>query len=218
MKRISWLLAICLTGCGGETAVTPIPQAEIAPTGPTVLMGDSITFLWGSSIPGYDAANPTVFEDVPGVIDAGVPGDTTDQMLARFDTDVLSHHPGRVVILGGTNDIRHLESPTTRNIVTMVQMAEAAGARVIVGMIPPINDWSPGMPPANAVAGNQEVADWNFELQSMAHAYGYTVVNYHDVMILPDGSQDATLFRSDRLHPDDAGYAVMWKVLAPLLH
>jgi hypothetical protein len=52
-------------------------------------MGDSITQSW--HLPDHNA---------------GVAGQTTVQMLDRFNVDILGHGFKRVVILGGTNDIR----------------------------------------------------------------------------------------------------------------
>ena len=61
-----------------------------------VMIGDSIT-------EGWIAADPTVFRD--GVVDRGISGETTGQMLVRFRQDVIELKPRAVHIMGGTNDI-----------------------------------------------------------------------------------------------------------------
>src|SRR5678815_2979342 len=47
--------------------------------------------------------DPTVFRD--GVVDRGISGETTGQMLVRFRQDVIELKPRAVHIMGGTNDI-----------------------------------------------------------------------------------------------------------------
>ena len=61
-------------------------------------------------------------------------------------------------------------------------------------------------------------AQWNEGIRAGARTYGYTVAEYYDAMINSDGTQNAALFAIDRVHPNGAGYAVMWGVLAPLLN
>lgn len=206
MRTITLALAALLAACGGGTEA-PVPTpAPVAPAPQkletVVFVGDSITAYW--KLP-------------DGILNAGVGGNTSADMLARFDTDVMSKKPTVVVILAGTNDIRHVVAPTTQNIGTMADRAAASGARVILGTIPPINDWAQGMP-VTAVEGNQAVLDWNRDLRNMAKGFGYQLADYYPGLVNADGTQNATLFTSDRLHPNDAGYAVMWPVVSPLLH
>jgi len=73
---------------------------------------------------------PSVVRELTGwqVINKGVNGDTTAGVLSRFQVDVLSHHPDRVLILTGTNDfIYKTASPTEamENISEMVDLALA---------------------------------------------------------------------------------------------
>lgn len=85
------------------------------------------------------------------VWNAGVAGDTTTQMLARFSGDVLAHHSGAVAIMGGINDMASnitgtlsdgtggtwtgggISYTTTKsNVKTMIQNAQAQHCRVTV--------------------------------------------------------------------------------------
>jgi lysophospholipase L1-like esterase len=93
---------------------------------PTVIfIGDETTANWPMA-------------NHPNWINKGVPGNTTTQMLARFQTDVIDLHPDVVHIMGGWNDI--LAQPdggswggTFTNLNTMSQMAQTSGIKVIVG-------------------------------------------------------------------------------------
>lgn len=165
-------------------------------------MGDSITYYWGPTLPVANAS------------DVGVPGETSDQMYARFKNDVLDQRPTTVVILAGTNDIRHNGYAATQTYVQkMANDAAADGARVILGTLPPINDWNSQMP-VTADEGNALVATWNADLKMLAAQFGYEVADYHSLMVLPDGSQNANLFNADHLHPNAAGYQAMWQALS----
>lgn len=99
MRSLALIVILVLAWCGGGTAGSSAPasappaQAK-ATSNLTAFMGDSIT--WLRNLSAYDT-NPTV--------NLGVSGQTTVQMLARFN-DVLSASPGVVVILGGINEGR----------------------------------------------------------------------------------------------------------------
>ena len=63
-----------------------------------VLMGDSITYHWqAKDLPAPAGLN---------LLNRGVAGQNTTQMLLRFEDDVIALKPAAVVILGGTNDLR----------------------------------------------------------------------------------------------------------------
>jgi lysophospholipase L1-like esterase len=115
-------------------------EATPAPVGPArvVCFGDSITAK------GY----PAVLAKMLGVdvANAGVNGNTTAQGLRRMSKDVLARKPEVVVILFGTNDTRvdapKVHVPVERyaaNLAEMIDTCRAAGAKVIVCTIPPID-------------------------------------------------------------------------------
>lgn len=67
-----------------------------APRRGIVYMGDLITELWGLADPAFFAGDR---------VDRGISGQTTAQMLLRFQADVIALHPAIVHILGGSNDV-----------------------------------------------------------------------------------------------------------------
>jgi hypothetical protein len=79
--------------------------------------------------------------DHPNWISRGVSGDNTAQMLARFQTDVIDLHPDVVHIMGDTDDpidgtwppASQCGTDTCGNLITMIEAAEQAGIRVVVG-------------------------------------------------------------------------------------
>ncbi|OZD74911.1 hypothetical protein CH273_25845 [Rhodococcus sp. 05-339-2] len=75
---------------------------------------------------------------------AGVGGETSTQILARFDADVKAFAPAWVHILAGTNDAGDTAvavplATTQANILAMIDKCREIGARVLVGTIPPRN-------------------------------------------------------------------------------
>lgn len=113
-----------------------------------VALGDSVTLgvrRDGSVKP--DQTFVALLGNEPGrkVVNAGIGGNNTDQMLARLNSDVLSHQPDTVIIMAGLNDAAYIDpGPVARtwprvsaekfegNLTAMVRAIKAAGARVIL--------------------------------------------------------------------------------------
>lgn len=208
---------LCGCGSGSSDPTSPavlLPQVPL-PSGRLVaFMGDSITQYWSGGPPAYPTVPITTL--VPGALEEGVAGQTTQQMQARFATDVLSKNPAVVVILGGTNDLRLEPSPSIDAIAAMAESAAASGARVVICTLPPSELWLGSTFLTQAeTAPEEESFDW--QLRVLALDYGYTLVDYYSAMLNPDGSPNESLFIADHIHPNAAGYSVMWSVLRPAL-
>jgi lysophospholipase L1-like esterase len=165
-----------------------------------VFMGDSITELWKL----YD---PAFFTG--GVVDRGISGQTTPQMVVRFYQDVVRLRPQVVHIMAGTNDVAANTGPTSddefkNNITAMVDLARANGVKVVLASIPPSNrfSWRPELKPARKI---RELNAW---LRSFAASRGATYVDYYAVLSDADGGFKPDL-TSDGVHPATAGYAAM---------
>ena len=94
-----------------------------------VLMGNSITEGWTNFYPEY-------FEN-KDLINRGISGQTTPQMLIRFKPDVIDLNPDIVVILAGINDIAENTGPSsikmiTDNITSMAKLAKSHNINVII--------------------------------------------------------------------------------------
>lgn len=165
-----------------------------------VFMGDSITEMW-------KVAEPGLFTG--GVVDRGISGQTSAQMLLRFQADVVALKPRAVHIMVGTNDVAGNTGPTTEqayrdNIVAMTTLARANGIRVILGAIPPaaVFWWAPNLRPAAQIARlNRWLADY-------ARRGGFAFIDYHRPLATADGALRDD-FANDGVHPNRAGYAAM---------
>jgi len=165
-----------------------------------VFMGDSITYNW-------IRFDPALFTN--GVIDRGIGGQTTSQMLVRFRQDVLALKPQAVHLMAGTNDIAGNSGPATMetvfgHIVSMAELARANGIKVIIASTPPAGafSWSPAMRPA------PQVIVLNRLLAAYARTHGFVYADYHALLATPDGSMRADYAR-DGVHPNAKGYAAM---------
>lgn len=76
------------------------------------------------------------------VINAGIGGNRSSQLLKRLNRDVLAHHPTVVVLMVGTNDRLNsggfIEVKTyKKNVNTLIDRIEASGAKVLLMTPPP---------------------------------------------------------------------------------
>jgi lysophospholipase L1-like esterase len=165
-----------------------------------VFMGDSITDNWQNLDTGMFTA---------GLVDRGISGQTTPQMLVRFREDVIALHPRAVHIMAGTNDIAGNTGASTMEIVqgnieTMAELARAHGIKVILASIPPAAafPWSPDKRPSPTILA------FNAWLKAYAARNGFMYVDYHAALADAAGGMKPGL-SSDGVHPTAAGYAIM---------
>ncbi len=114
-----------------------------------VLFGDSITQNNGgsSAATAYYAANgyftwanALLGAPFTRLYNAGIGGDTTEDMLARIQDDVIAYDPGYCMFLGGTNDVNTMADSIvniTGRLEEIYTILAAAGVRTITSLIPP---------------------------------------------------------------------------------
>ena len=165
-----------------------------------VFMGDSITDFWQNG-------DPQLFTH--GVLDRGISGQTSQQMLVRFWPDVIALHPRIVQIIAGTNDIAGNTGPTSEqqyqdDIEAMVTLARANHIHVILGSLPPAVRfwWAPQYRPA------AEIRRVNAWLRRYARAQHVRFVDYYAHLVNPTGAFRRSL-SNDGVHPNRKGYRVM---------
>jgi len=174
-----------------------------------VFMGDSITEGWAHY--GVPPEPP-----VAGVtwINRGISGQTTPQMVLRFQQDVIHLKPNVVVIFAGTNDIAGntgdmTPEQTEDNLTTMAELAHANGIQVVLCSILPAFDfpWKLGREPATKIVA---LNSW---IKGYAAENGHIYVDFYSAMVDARGGLPVTLSK-DGVHPTPAGYAVMNPLIA----
>ena len=166
-----------------------------------VFMGNSITEGWSNHHPGF-------FEGKP-YINRGISGQTTDQMLERFQEDVIDLNPVAVVILAGTNDIAENRGPIslediTKNISKMIDKAQKNNIKVVLCSVIPAYDypWRKGLHP------NEKIPKLNAMLKELAEKRAVFYLDYFSAMAKEDNALIDD-YGYDGVHPNKAGYEVM---------
>ncbi len=188
-----------------NTKITPPAKTEKR----VVFMGDSITDSWDDPIfGGFFPGKP--------YLDRGISGQTTPQMLIRFQPDVIALKPRVVVILAGTNDIAGNTGPMTLeaiedNFRSMSELARANGIHVVFASVLPVSDYElrDGKPITQTVRRPAEkILALNKWLQEFARAHHHVYLDYFSAMVDDKGFLKDEL-SDDGLHPNAQGYAVM---------
>lgn len=191
------LVATTLTACAGTADVPNLDSGGTA----IVCLGDSITYGVGAR---PEESYPTRLEQRLGVpvVNAGVPGDTAGEGLARLG-QALAEDPWLVIVeLGGNDVLRRVPvERTERDLRAIVEgVLEAGAVPLLVGL-------DAGSPVT------QGLGDLHARL---AEEYGVPVVEG----ALDDILRDRSL-RADMIHPNAAGYeqlaAAVAEAVEPLL-
>lgn len=123
-----------LAACSGRKPIRGQPVAR----GSTVLaLGDSLTH--GTGAP-PEASYPAVLARLTGwqIVNAGVPGDTTAQALARAPALLAEHRPVLVLLsIGGNDFLRRMDEAAARiNVLRTVELVREAGAQLMLIAVP----------------------------------------------------------------------------------
>jgi len=177
-------------------------------------LGDSITAQgWGSSggyvrlvIAGLAAENVAVTP-----IPAGISGNTSRDMLARLDHDVLSKSPDWMTLSCGVNDVWHggnggvpLEEYKTK-ITSIVDQAQAKGIKVMIMTSTCINE--------DDNANNQKLVAYNDFLRQLAKDKNCPVADesalFLDALKANPPKPGTKLLTQDGVHPGPRGHMLM---------
>jgi acyl-CoA thioesterase I len=143
------------------------------------------------------------------VINRGVNGEETEQMLARFETDVLPAHPDLVLWQVGTNSVMRDHSLQAHAVLLRegVEQLKRNGTDVVLmdmQYVPKVlgKPETPGMEDQLAMTAKQENIDLFDRFAIMR--------DWHEVQHIPF----ETFVAPDGLHMNDWGYACVAKLLA----
>jgi len=173
-----------------------------------VMIGDSLTEIWR-------IAMPEMFGDA--IVNRGIAGQTSPQILLRFMQDVVDLRPRAVHILCGTNDVAGNTGPNLpedyqRNVRAMVDIATANGIDVLLGGIPPAAHifWQPDAQPL------EWIPRLNAWLADRANGRTIRFIDYHTALNDGQGAlQDR--FSADGVHVTRTAYLVMRTMLEQML-
>ncbi len=236
MKRYSspllfWFAIVCL--CATFLSTSPLIAKEVI-----VAIGDSITQAdthWTvqkhkNTIQGgwVTRLGSTLNKNLPDeyeVINKGINGDTAYGVLNRLDRDVIQLKPDIVIIAIGTNDIfAKLSSvPNTTpgayqttmiRIFNKLQLGLPDTPVYVMGMTTPLRKYAHirfgnFLPQQDAVQA--VFNDYNSVLKKLAQDFEFFYVDLPSQW--PGDIKESWKFYADGIHPNDAGYDFMGKIL-----
>ena len=171
-------------------------------------MGNSITQMWSQ--------NSFFFKSNPSFINKGISGQTTPQMLNRFEKDVIKQNASTVIILAGINDIAQNTGPIkvediANNIFKMAEMAQKNNIDIIICSVLPANKilWNKSIKPT------YKVIKLNMLLKQFCKNKNIEYVDYYSEMVDWSGGLKTPLYTSkwDLVHPNQKGYEKMEEIL-----
>jgi len=162
-----------------------------------VAFGDSLTYGTGAEA---EESYPAVLAELIGreVVRAGVPGEVTEQGLARLPSVIEAHGPRLVIVcLGGNDMLRKLSGVETeenlRAIITTIRRRDIAVVLV-------------GVPKASLIGGTPEF------YADLAAEFGIPYEGKILARVLYKSE-----YKSDTIHPNAKGYRKIAEAIAALL-
>ena len=179
-----------------------------------ILVGDSLTFGYGV---GYNQRWASLLSKELvnyNVINKGVNGDTSANILFRFYDDVISLNPKYIFIMCGTNDLlcgRSLQN-IVDNIEEMIIECLNINSKVIIG-IPPhiIKEMASLMfsPSPFYDYCNNSLPNLKDQLINLCNKYKINYINFYD-LIINNSTSDLYL---DGIHFNCLGNKIMFNVV-----
>lgn len=209
-----WVMQVAdVAGIGRYAADNDRLVGQPRPERRLVFLGDSITEFWGD----LQGLAP----DGPQLVNRGISGQGTVQMLLRIQEDVVALKPDAMILTAGANDIRAFVGDVRsageaavirilRNIASMTDIARAHGIAVTIGSMTPVCD-KPGAP-QTLHRDPGRIWELNEGLKAFAERSGFDFLDYHSALVGEDGLMRPE-FTEDGLHPNWVGYEQMAGVL-----
>ncbi|MDD2619580.1 MAG: SGNH/GDSL hydrolase family protein [Syntrophomonadaceae bacterium] len=167
-----------------------------------VCLGDSITYGFPF---GHQASWVRMLDDVidAELINKGINGNTTSDMLGRFERAVLKYNPSYVIIMGGINDVICGESydRIIWNLRSMAEKALAADIKVIMGIPTAVDDPS----------WEKLISRIRLWIKVYAEEKGLEIIDFSKAFFDSNGKLKNELLLADGGHPTMAGYEAMFE-------
>ena len=171
-----------------------------------VLVGDSITEGWTEFNPGFFQEN--------NMVNRGISGQTTPQMLIRLKQDAIHLDPKIIIINGGTSDIWGNTGPSTPdmiidNLCSMAEIASKNNIQVVLSTILPVYQY----PDRDDIIDPPKTISFiNSVLQDYCNKNSLAFLDYFSPMA-DEKKGLRSDYGTDGVHPNKQGYSVMEQVV-----
>jgi lysophospholipase L1-like esterase len=188
-----WIL-LCTSGCGDKIP----PLQKLTGNAVVVAFGDSITYGTGAK---DEESYPAQLESITGlqVINEGIPGEVSARGLERLPDVLDEHQPELLILCHGGNDLLRKRSvkKLADNLLAMINVARSRDIQVaLIGVPEPALFLLKSAPLYVELASKENIPI--------------------DSTTLPEVEGDTDL-KSDRIHPNAAGYRKLAEGVASLL-
>ncbi len=175
---------------------------------------DNYLFLGDSLTDYFDLE--TYFPGKP-VVNSGIAGNTTDQILESMKTRVYDYNPSKIFLLIGTNDLRDGKSQeaVVQNIEKIIEEIQTnrKQADIFVESLYPVNA---SVSSAVGIRSNETIQNINVQLKEYCKEKNLTYIDLHAKLQDEQGNLQAQ-YTVDGLHLSDAGYQIVAGVLQKYL-
>lgn len=176
-------------------------------------VGNSITANWIN-------LNPNFFEK-NNFINRGTGGQSSSQILLRFQQDVVSLNPSIVVLSTGINDIGEADgfydsSFTMQNIRSIAAICKANDIKLVLTSVLPVTEVRPNI--FKSIDDVQrKIDELNANLIELSKTNNLEYVDYFSNLVDCKGNFNVN-YTFDGLHPNREGYEIMERAILEVLN
>lgn len=178
-----------------------------------VVKKDKIIFLGDSITHRYDLKK---YYDNKNIINQGVEGDTTEDIINRLQTSIYDYNVRKVILLIGTNDIGIGKDPieNIKLIINKIKNYDNS-IEIIVESIYPINNTKNSKIKKDVVGtrNNEKIKETNKKIKEICKEKNITYVNVYDELTDKNGNLKLE-YTVEGLHISDEGYKKITNVLS----
>lgn len=196
----------------GKIDVNNIYDIKVRPNDNFVFLGDSMTGRYQLD---------EFYEDLP-VVNSGIGGNTTDDILSSMNERVYQYNPTKVFILIGINDLKQEKSTDYiyNSIIKIVNEIKKnrPSTKIYVESIYPINDSKDEKIRVESVKNrsNSSINEINKKLENKFKNTDVTYINVNKEL-LNDEKRLKIEYTEDGVHLSPLGYIKVTKILLPYL-
>ena len=180
---------------------------------------ENIVFFGDSITEGY---NVKEFFDEYRVVNSGISGNTTNDLINRIDSDLYDYNPSVVIIQIGTNDLRAniKDEEIINNLKTIIKgiRKNRKNASILIESIYPLNrdmdtEYWNGV---NEEYNNKHIIKLNKDIKELCKKEH---IKYIDVYtsLLDDNKNLKEIYSKEGLHLTDLGYYKVTKIIKKYL-
>ncbi|MCI4626479.1 MAG: GDSL-type esterase/lipase family protein [Candidatus Magnetoovum sp. WYHC-5] len=178
-----------------------------------ITFGDSLTVgfqsptmnTWYTETP-YAGFLSDMLNGKADILVKGINGELTEEMVERFERDVVSLKPHYVTILGGTNDIGWGVNVTKimQNLFKIYKTAIDAHIKPVAITVPSLRDYDPLIAPRQLI---------NDLIKKKCHELDIPVIDLFRATAEKGTNRLAMQYSNDGLHLSTAGYRLIAELL-----